>query len=336
MEPTSKEAFERRKEAGGVRVPPGLFAHNVQQKVVHVVHAQETQRAKGILGRILKEANRPSPSGQPRFSVASYSTSGSAKVLEGAPSRPYMLPKTGDVLEYERREALQHEVANLTATESASIFAESFAEVLETSIADTVKLRSALTLPLSQTYSGGIASQMKQVAKIVKAQRDGLLSSEREAFYVELGAFDSHNSPLSDAKLQQVESGLAPFVAEMKALGMWDNVTVIVSSEFGRTLTSNGKGTDHGWGGNTFVMGGQVKGGVIHGKYPSTLGTDHELNAGRGRIIPTTSWESVWNAVGEWFGLEEASRHAVLPNLKNFQGCTGAGCGVLTAQEMFR
>jgi len=258
------------------------------------------------------------------------------QVLEGAPSRPYMLPKNGDVLEYTRREALQAEVANLTATESASIFAESYAELLETSIADTVKLRDALTLPLGQVYSGGIAPQMKQIARILKAQKEGLLSTEREAFYVSLGAFDSHNAPLSDGKLQQVESGLAPFVAEMKSLGMWDNVTVIVSSEFGRTLTSNGKGTDHGWGGNTFVMGGQVRGGVIHGQYPTTLGTDHELNAGRGRIIPTTSWESVWNAVGEWFGLEEESRKTVLPNLMNFQGCSGPGCGVLSADEMFR
>jgi uncharacterized protein (DUF1501 family) len=336
VEPTSKEAYQQRKRRGGVRVPPGLFAHNVQQKVVHVVHAQETQRAKGILGRILKELNTESPSGQRKFAVASYSTSGTAKILEGAPSRPFMLPRNGEVLEYTREQALRAEVANLTVTESGSVFAESFAEILESSIADTIKLRSALTLPLDSAYSGGISSQMKQVARIIKAQRDGLLSTEREAFYVALGAFDTHHYPLSDSKLTQVEDGLRPFVAEMKSLGMWENVTVVVGSEFGRTLTSNGKGTDHGWGGHTFVMGGQVKGGIIHGQYPRTLGTDHELNAGRGRVIPTTSWESVWHALGQWLGLEDASLHKVLPNLKNFQGCSGPGCGVLTAQDMYR
>jgi uncharacterized protein (DUF1501 family) len=247
-----------------------------------------------------------------------------------------MLPRNGEVLEYTREQALRAEVANLTVTESGSVFAESFAEILESSIADTIKLRSALTLPLDSAYSGGISSQMKQVARIIKAQRDGLLSTEREAFYVALGAFDTHHYPLSDSKLTQVEDGLRPFVAEMKSLGMWENVTVVVGSEFGRTLTSNGKGTDHGWGGHTFVMGGQVKGGIIHGQYPRTLGTDHELNAGRGRVIPTTSWESVWHALGQWLGLEDASLHKVLPNLKNFQGCSGPGCGVLTAQDMYR
>lgn len=404
VEPTSQEAYRRRKEKGVIRLPPGLFgalqerhshsmdvcssppyrcrpppnhnpiataqsspphrrrampprrprspclitfpicapvsfdctAHNVQQKVVQVVHAQETRRAKGIIGRLLKQLNKPSPSGQPKFSVASYSTSGSAKILEGGPSRPYVLPRSGDPLEYNRRVALRAEVANLTGTESGSIFAESFAEVLETSIADTVKLRDALQQPLSQTYSGGIAPQMKQVAKVIKAQRNGVLATEREAFYVSQGGFDSHYTTLTDGKLAQIENGLAPFVAEMKALGMWDNVTVVVSSEFGRTLTWNGRGTDHGWGGNTFLMGGQVRGGVIHGKFPTSLGNQHELSAGRGRIIPTTSWESVWHGLGEWLGLEEEGLHAVLPNLKNFQGCTGTGCGVLTAQEMFR
>ena len=62
----------------------------------------------------------------------------------------------------------------------------------------------------------------------------------------------------------------------------------------------------------------------------------YRLSAGRGRVIPTTSWESVWHALGEWLGLEEESLHKVLPNLKNFQGCSGPGCGVLTAQDMFR
>ena len=337
VEPTSKQAYSRHRQKGGVRVPPGLFAHNVQGKVVLAVHAQETKRAKGVLGRMLQELTKDSPSGQIRkFSTASYSTSGSTKILDGAPVRPYMLPSNGEVLEFRRREALRAEVANLTATESGSVFAESYAEILESSIADTVSLNAALTRPLSQSYSGPVATQLKQVAKIIQAQRNGLLSSEREFFYVSLGAFDTHNSPLSDGKLGQVETGLAPFVAEMKAIGMWDKVTVVVGSEFGRTLTSNGKGTDHGWGGHTFVMGGQIKGGVIHGQYPRTLGSNHELSAGRGRVIPTTSWESLWNAVGQWLGLEDASLHKILPNLKNFQGCAGPGCGVLTAQDMYR
>ena len=76
-------------------------------------------------------------------------------------------PKNGEVLEYAREVELRAEVANLTATESGGVFAESYAEIVESSIADTIKLRGALTLPLTSSFSnGGIASQMKQVAKV--------------------------------------------------------------------------------------------------------------------------------------------------------------------------
>ena len=54
----------------------------------------------------------------------------------------------------------------------------------------------------------------------------------------------------------------------MKAMGVWDQVALQSLYEFGRTMTSNGRGTDHGWGGNHFVIGGAVRGGVMHGTYP--------------------------------------------------------------------
>ena len=59
----------------------------------------------------------------------------------------------------------------------------------------------------------------------------------------------------------------------------------------------------HGWGGNHFVPGGSVNGGKIHGSYPDDLTDASLLNAGRGRIIPTTPWEGLWQPVGEWLRL---------------------------------
>ena len=50
------------------------------------------------------------------------------------------------------------------------------------------------------------------------------------------------------------------------------------------------------------------------------MGADGELNFGRGRIIPSTSWESVWTGLSEWMGVEnDEDLTKVLPNLKNFQ-----------------
>ena len=57
-----------------------------------------------------------------------------------------------------------------------------------------------------------------------------MVEAERDAFFVQLGAFDTHHYPLPDSKLQQVETGLAAFAAEMRAQGVWDQVTVLVAS----------------------------------------------------------------------------------------------------------
>jgi len=95
-------------------------------------------------------------------------------------------------------------------------------------------------------------------------------------------------------------------------------VTIVQASEFGRTVTSNGDGSDHAWGGNYWMAGGAVKGGQILGDYPS-LGEDSDVNLGRGRLLPTTGWEQIWNAVGSWFGVPDKKMDAVLPGRRNFK-----------------
>ena len=97
-------------------------------------------------------------------------------------------------------------------------------------------------------------------------------------------------------------------------------VAIATLSDFGRTLTSNGRGTDHAWGGNHVVMGGEVRGGQILGAYPSTLTESdaNPLNIGRGRLIPTTPWEAMWNGLGEWFGVSADEMDVVLPNKQRF------------------
>jgi len=77
--------------------------------------------------------------------------------------------------------------------------------------------------------------------------------------------------PNPQKKYRDINVALKTFAAEMKALGVWDQVAVQSISEFGRTVTTNGQGTDHAWGGNHFLVGGGVRGGVIHGQYVCEL-----------------------------------------------------------------
>eukprot|EP00966_Prymnesium_polylepis_P179122 4147326-Prymnesium_polylepis.1 len=106
----------------------------------------------------------------------------------------------------------------------------------------------------------------------------------------------------------------------MKLKGTWDDVALVTLSDFGRTLTSNGRGTDHAWGGNHMVLGGSVRGSQILGQYPATLAESdaNPLNIGRGRLIPTTPWEGVWNGLASWFGVDDHDLPTVLPNLHRF------------------
>ena len=82
----------------------------------------------------------------------------------------------------------------------------------------------------------------------------------------------------------------------------------------------NGGGTDHAWGGNSFIAGGNVKGGQILGTFPDRLDDSHHQNIfnSGGRFIPTTSLEAVWSPIAEWFGVASSKMNDVLPNAQNF------------------
>ena len=115
--------------ARGEPKPPSLYAHNLQKTVTQNVHAQAAASAKGVLGRILREIAVTSPSGEPPHRVRSYSIAGNTKILEGSIDAPEILATSGPV-RLSRYAALQADVAELTSSESSSIFAETYGTIL--------------------------------------------------------------------------------------------------------------------------------------------------------------------------------------------------------------
>jgi uncharacterized protein (DUF1501 family) len=83
-------------------------------------------------------------------------------------------------------------------------------------------------------------------------------------------------------------------------------------------VTSNGRGTDHAWGGNHFLIGGGVKGGAIHGAYPEIRVDGPESIGPKGQMLPTSPWEAIWRPLALWLGVEEAQLGRVMPNLHEF------------------
>ena len=118
-------------------------------------------------------------------------------------------------------------------------------------------------------------------------------------------------------RFNEVNDAIADFWAELGHMGLQNDVVLFTASDFGRTLTSNGQGSDHAWGGNAFMLGGNVNGGQIYGQYP-VLATGGPLDLGRGRLLPTTSVDEYAAELATWFGVPSAELSTVFPNSGNF------------------
>lgn len=164
----------------------------------------------------------------------------------------------------------------------------------------------------------GVVQNFEMIAKTM-AMRD-FLGFKRQIFFVDFGGWDHHDEVLGNQTdmLYIVDQALGSFNEVLEELGLQDCVTTFTISEFGRTLTSNGNGTDHAWGGNVMVMGGdQLNGGQVFGDYPS-LALGHNLELGNGVLVPTLSADEYFAELAMWFGVGSMELATIFPNLSNF------------------
>ncbi|KAL7553976.1 hypothetical protein ACHAWF_017328 [Thalassiosira exigua] len=180
---------------------------------------------------------------------------------------------------------------------------------------------------------GEISSQLKMVARLITVRNERGNGINRDVFYCEMGGFDAHSklATVMENKLPSLNHAVSSFWAEIKAQGLEDNVVVIQGSEFGRTITPNSnQGSDHAWGGNFFMFGGDVKGGKLMGQYPKSFGDADPTNIGRGRLLPTTPWDALYYGLTQWIGItDQADIDYVLPNSRNH------GCNLFTDYDLF-
>lgn len=322
VEPLTKAEFEAKSK----KLPPSLFAHNIMQRAMHTVHAQYAS-SDGVLGRIVKALANQQTDQENNvvlpYKCNMYSLAGNQRMLEGAAPEliPFIVDKKNGIVKFGKYSDMRKDIENVTRSISENIFAETFGSNLENSLRQTEHLGGLLSdVSLSTTFSteDHVSLQLNEVAKLIKLRKK--LKSERDVFIITHGGYDTHNDAgdIYKGKLDEINAGITSFVEEMKDQNIFDNTVIVSTSDFGRTLTSNGQGTDHAWGGNYFVLGGGVRGKQILGRFPDKLGPDGSLNIGRGRILPTTSWEALWNGLAEWFGVVPNKMDGVLPNKKNF------------------
>ncbi len=181
---------------------------------------------------------------------------------------------------------------------------------------------------INETYfvENNLSGSLKGIAQTIAARN--LLGMKRQCFFVIVGGWDHHQELLDTQYelLRMLSVALDGFWKALTDLGIQHNVTTFTASDFGRTLRSNGRGTDHAWGGHQLIMGGgALQGGRIYGTYPSAgeMSLGEGLDVGNnGRMLPTTSVDEYFSELALWFGVQPSDLSTVFPNITNFYNTT--------------
>lgn len=317
VEPSTKPQIE----GNQVQVPLGLFSHSDQ--LMHWQTGMAGERiAEGWGGRMADILSAMNTNTGVSMNI---SLAGNNVFQRGETITEYAINSDGGVAivgwdtPLPLFQQIQKDVTDMMGQQYEDIFQKSYVNTLRRSVESNVVFNSAvqnveLATQFSQT---NLSMNMNMIARAISS-RDPL-GAKRQIFFVDIGGFDNHDELINNhaALMTQVDLALSEFYAATVELGVQDCVTTFTVSDFARTLTSNGNGTDHAWGGNALVMGGAVKGQRMYGDYPIlSLGTDLEL--GRGRLLPTTSADEYFAEIALWFGISPNDLSLILPNIGNF------------------
>jgi len=316
IQPTSKTQYS----AKSVPLPPKLFSHNDQQSVWQSSSPEgSTSGWGGRIGDLFAAGN-----GNATFTCVS--VAGNAVYLAGKTAVQYQVSSSGSVAFAGLKSPLfgssacTQALRTLLTTPRTHLLENELVRVTQRSIDADAQLTAALaaTPPLNTQFPiSTLSAQLQMVAKMIAA-RDPL-GARRQVFFVQLGGFDNHDDLVTDHPdlMVLVGGAMAAFDAAMVELGVADKVTAFTASDFGRTLTSNGNGADHGWGGHHLVMGGAVKGRAFYGT-PPQLGNNGPDDVGQGRLLPSTSVDQYGATLGRWFGVSDTDLSLVMPNLDHY------------------
>jgi uncharacterized protein (DUF1501 family) len=318
-----------------VHAKTNLFAHDVQQRESKYMDPFQDKAGTGVLGRmndVLSELADPFQTGQLSLEGNGEVVAGEGDGFTNFVSSKGASPFDPDPSIPRLHRAMVGSINNQTQYGS-SVFGELWSSRVVQAIEENGDFYEAMQdvelVNGEFPSSGSTSDKLQEIAKLIKGH--DARGTDRDVFYLKNGGWDTHDNMKERlvSNFGRVNSVLEDFVTELKAQDVWNDVLVVVASDFGRTLSMNSRdGTDHAWAGNYLVLGGDVKGGVMHGTYPE----DYEaVSVGRSRLHPTTPWEAVWKGAAEWFGVPADKMGQVLPNLEVFDDTM-----LLSASAMFK
>ena len=317
IQPTTLAQYNAR----SVPLPPKLFSHNDQQSVWQSSLPEgSTSGWGGRIGDLFMAGN-----GNTTFTCVN--ASGNAVYMSGRDAVQYQVSTSGSVALRGIQSPLFGSAAcsdALRALSTASrphLMQAEHTRVMARAIDANVSLSAALagapTLSTPFAADNSLAQQLQMVARMISVRH--ALGAKRQVFFVSLGGFDLHDFLVAQhpGLLSNVGNALKSFHDATVELGVANQVTAFSASDFGRTLTSNGDGSDHGWGSHHFIVGGAVKGQRFHGQLPafSVNGPD---DVGQGRLLPTTSVDQLAATLAKWMGVSDTHLPLVVPNIGNY------------------
>lgn len=310
--------------ARSVPLPPKLFSHNDQQSVWQALGPEGTVTGwGGRIGDVVLSQNTGS-------TFTCVSTAGSTVWLAGQQAMQYQVSTSSTIAI--RINGISGStlfgssvgpsaMRTLITSGGTNLLQRDHSAIVDRSITATSTIAAALSsAPALATVfpaNNSLASQLQTVARLISIRN--ALGVNRQVYFVSLGGFDTHDN--EDTRLPGlhtlIDGAVSAFHDATVELGVANQVTLFTASDFGRTLTSNGDGSDHGWGAHHLVVGGAVKGKDIYGTMP-TVALNTNDDAGQGRLIPTTSVDQYAATLATWFGVSPTDLASILPNLRNF------------------
>lgn len=322
-------------KAKSVPLPPKLFSHNDQQSLWQSYQPEGAHFGwGGRMGDLLASMNS-------NTTFTSVSAAGNTVFLAGQKIIQYQVSGSGAVPILGINGSLfgapagSNPLQAIITAPRANVFESDHSAIVRRSIDAQVVLASAM-LPAG---AGGVsnpsqyinpntgtpannplATQLQTVARVIAGR--STLGARRQIFFVSMGGFDTHDAQrkVQADLLARLAHAISYFDTTLTTLGGSDlrnQVTLFTASDFGRTFTSNGDGTDHGWGSHHFVVGGAVKGRNIYGSFPVT-GLGHAEDVGSGSLLPSVSVDQYGGTLARWFGLNDGQIADVFPNIANF------------------
>ncbi len=317
--PLTRQQFESGNNSTFPR-PAKLFSHNDQQSTWQSGSPEGSVSGWG--GRIGDFA----ASSNTNSMFTAINATGNAVFLSGDQVQPYGISSNGaiEIRALDRNlygsSAASQALRELLTNGTGHIFENDYAMANARSIQFSGFVNDALrNVSLSTDFGSGngLAEQLEIVARLIAARNS--LGVTRQVFLVATGGFDTHDGLIGthEGLLAGVDFALDAFYRSLVEIGVADRVTAFTASDFGRTLSSNGDGTDHGWGSHHIVLGGSVAGGQFYGRAPE-ISVESDDQVGQGRLLPSTSVDEYSATLASWLGVSPGEIPIVSPNIANF------------------